>query len=218
MKKIVSPSLLASNFAKLESEVKMIDNSYAEWHHWDVMDGKFVPNITFGMPVIAACRKFSDKIFDVHLMIENPENYVEEFRKAGADYITVHYEACNHLHRNVQQIKNTGAKAGVALNPHTSVNLLEDIIADLDLVLIMSVNPGFGGQKFIENTYGKVQKLKDLIIQKKSGALIEIDGGVNADNAAKLVASGADALVAGNFVFNSPNPTETIKSLYEIIN
>jgi ribulose-phosphate 3-epimerase len=217
MEKIIAPSLLASDFSKLSEEVKMIDSSKAQWHHWDVMDGKFVPNITFGMPIIAACRKYSDKVFDVHLMIENPENYVEQFRKAGADYISVHYEACSHLHRNIQQIKNAGAKTGVALNPHTSVSLLEDIISDIDLVVIMSVNPGFGGQKFIENTYSKTEKLRNLILQKNAKTLIEIDGGVNIGNAKKLIDSGADVLVAGNFVFSATNPTETIKTLFETI-
>lgn len=218
MEKIIAPSLLASDFSNLANEVKMIDKSMAQWHHWDVMDGLFVPNITFGMPIISACRKYSEKIFDVHLMIEKPENYVEKFRKAGADYISVHYEACNHLHRNIQQIKNTGAKVGVALNPHTSISLLEDTIADIDLVVIMSVNPGFGGQKFIENTYLKVEKLKNLIIQKNASTLIEIDGGVNSNNAKKLIGCGVDILVAGNFVFSSENPIETIKNLFEAIN
>lgn len=218
MNKIVAPSLLASDFSRLAAEVQMIDSSKAEWHHWDVMDGIFVPNITFGMPVISACRKHSAKVFDVHLMIEKPERYVEEFRKAGADVITVHYEACTHLHRNIQQVKNTGAKAGVALNPHTSASLLEDTIKDIDLVCVMSVNPGFGGQKFIENTYSKVQKLKDLILKSGSKALIEIDGGVNLQNARKLVDCGADVLVAGNFVFSANNPTETISELFTSIN
>ncbi len=213
MRPLIAPSVLASDFANLQSEVEMLNKSQADWLHIDIMDGRFVPNISFGFPVMEAIKKHAQKPMDVHLMIVEPELYIEQFRKAGADVISVHVEACNHLHRTIQQIKATGAKAGVAVNPHTSVHLLDDVIADLDLVCLMSVNPGFGGQKFIENTYRKTEALKNLIIQRNSQAQIEIDGGVNQQNAPKLVASGADVLVAGSFVFSAADPIATIENL-----
>ncbi|MER2998160.1 ribulose-phosphate 3-epimerase [Pontibacter populi] len=218
MRPLIAPSVLASDFANLQSEVEMLNKSQADWLHIDIMDGRFVPNISFGFPVMQAIKKHAQKPMDVHLMIVEPELYIEQFRAAGADVISVHIEACNHLHRTIQQIKATGAKAGVAVNPHTSVNLLDDIIADLDLVCIMSVNPGFGGQKFIENTYRKTEALKNLIIQRNSQSLIEIDGGVNQQNAPKLLQSGADVLVAGSFVFTAEDPIATIANLKQSSN
>ena len=213
MKPIIAPSVLASDFANLQSEVEMLNKSQADWLHIDIMDGRFVPNISFGFPVMEAIKRYAQKPMDVHLMIEEPELYIERFREAGADSITVHYEATRHLHRTLQQIKATGAKACIALNPHTSVHLLEDVVADADMVLLMSVNPGFGGQKFIENTYRKIEGLKNLIIARNSKALIEIDGGVNQDNAPLLLEKGADVLVAGSFVFSAADPLQTIADL-----
>ena len=216
MSVIISPSVLSCDFANVQRDVEMINNSKADWFHIDVMDGVFVPNISFGFPVIQAIKKHATKPLDVHIMIVNPDQFVEEFAKSGTDILTVHYEACTHLHRTIQLIKSHGMKAGVALNPHTNVNVLEDIIADLDLVLIMSVNPGFGGQKFIENAVEKVSKLKQLISSNNSKALIEVDGGVNLETGKRLVDAGADALVAGSFVFNSENPKNTISALKEL--
>lgn len=214
----IAPSILAADFANLQKEVEMLNASKADFIHVDIMDGVFVPNISFGIPVTEAIHKHATKRLDVHLMIVNPDNYLQAFRNAGADIISVHYEACNHLHRSLQAIRNLGAKAGVAINPHTSINLLADVIEDIDLVCVMSVNPGFGGQKFIENTYDKVSRLKDLILSKGAKTLIEIDGGVNLQNAPKLMAAGADVLVAGSFVFSSANPIATIEELKTIQN
>lgn len=210
---IIAPSILASDFANLQKEAEMINQSAADWFHIDVMDGVFVPNISFGIPVTEAIKKHANKPLDVHLMIVNPEKYIEDFAKAGADLITVHWEACPHIHRTLAQIKEAGCKAGVVLNPATPVSVLQDIISDCDMVLLMSVNPGFGGQKFIENTYQKVRELKKLILQKKAETIIEIDGGVNLETGAKLVEAGSDALVAGSFVFNHQNPMEIISKL-----
>ena len=215
-KPIISPSILAADFANLQREVEMLNRSEADYIHIDIMDGIFVPNISFGIPVTEAINKHAAKPLDVHLMIEKPENYVEAFAKAGAKIISVHYEACPHLHRNLQQIKDLGCMAGVAVNPHTSVDLLADTIGDIDVVCMMSVNPGFGGQKFIENTYTKVRKLKRLIDEAGAKTLIEIDGGVNQDNAPKLLEAGADMLVAGSFVFNSEDPVHTIARLKSV--
>lgn len=213
---LIAPSILSANFLHLEKDIEMINDSEADWFHLDVMDGRFVPNISFGLPVIAAMKKKAKKIFDVHLMIVEPEKYFEDFAKAGADYLTVHYEASTHLHRSLQAMKALGMKAGVALNPHTPVQLLEDIIGDIDLVLIMSVNPGFGGQKFIPQTIQRLQKLKRMITDAKASTLIEVDGGVTLDNAAAIAEAGADVLVAGNTVFSSANPAETISKLKQL--
>ncbi len=213
---IIAPSLLSADFLNLQQECHMLNNSEADWFHLDVMDGRFVPNISFGLPVISAIRKATTKVCDVHLMIEEPGNYANEFKNAGADILTVHIEACNHLHRNIQQIKSLGMKAGVALNPHTSVHLLFDIITEIDLVCLMSVNPGFGGQSFIPQTLNKIRQLKALILEKNATALIEIDGGITLDNVSEIIHAGADVLVAGNTVFKSPNPTETIAILKAI--
>jgi ribulose-phosphate 3-epimerase len=213
MAHLIAPSLLSADFANLERDIEMINNSEADWFHIDVMDGLFVPNISFGFPVIKAIKKYAKKPLDVHLMIMDPDRYLEEFKNVGADIITIHYEAVTHLHRSIQKMKSLGVKAGVVLNPHTNVMLLEDIISDLDLVLLMSVNPGYGGQKFIENTYSKINKLKNLIEQKNSNAIIEVDGGVGPANIKKLVETGADVLVAGNAVFGAEDPVNTIKQL-----
>ena len=209
--------MLAADFANLQRDVEMINKSEADWFHIDIMDGVFVPNISFGMPVLAAISKHAKKTIDVHLMIVDPDRYIKTFKDLGADILTVHYEACNHLHRSLQAIKAEGMKAGIAINPHTNVALLEDVINDVDLVCIMSVNPGFGGQSFIENTYKKVKQLKEIIVRNNANTLIEIDGGVTSKNAKQLAEAGADVLVAGSFVFNAENPIETIADLKKII-
>ena len=209
----IAPSVLAADFANIQRDVEMINNSEADWFHIDIMDGVFVPNISFGFPVMEAIKKHAKKPLDVHLMIVDRGRYISTFKKAGADVLTVHYEACDHLHRTIQAIKAEGMKAGVALNPHTPIHLLKDVIADLDLVCIMSVNPGFGGQSFIRNTFNKVQELKALIVESESNALIEIDGGVGTDNAKLLVECGADVLVAGSSVFKAENPSEAVAQL-----
>ena len=214
---LIAPSLLACNFLRLEEACIMINESSADWFHFDVMDGRFVPNISFGLPILEHVKKVATKPLDVHLMMEEPGKYAEDFKKAGADILTVHEEACPHLHRNIQQIKALGMKAGVALNPHTPVSSLENIIKDLDLVLLMSVNPGFGGQQFIQQTFAKIKALKQLIVSNGATALIEIDGGVTLENAAALITAGADVLVAGNTVFKSADPAKTIQQLKLIV-
>lgn len=216
--KLIAPSVLAADFANLQRDVEMINQSEADWFHIDIMDGLFVPNISFGMPVLQAIARHAKKTIDVHLMIVDPDRYIKEFAALGSNNLTVHYEACTHLHRTLQAIKAEGMKAGVALNPHTSVDLLEDVISDIDLVCLMSVNPGFGGQSFIENTFRKVKRLKEIISRNGASTLIEIDGGVTSENAAQLVAAGADVLVAGSFVFKAENPSETIKDLKNLAN
>ena len=213
---LIAPSVLAADFSNLQRDIEMINESEADWFHIDIMDGVFVPNISFGMPVLRDIKKHAKKILDVHLMIVNPDQYIETFFKLGADILTVHFEACTHMHRTIQAIKATGMKAGIALNPHSSVNQLKDVIKDIDVVCLMSVNPGFGGQSFIENTFDKVKELKELIQSTGSVCQIEIDGGVTNKNAKKLVQAGANILVAGSYVFKNSNPTETISKLIKL--
>ena len=216
MKHLIAPSMLASDFSNLESEIKMINQSEADWFHLDIMDGEFVPNISFGIPVVKSISQHTNKPLDVHLMIQKPERYITDFKNAGANIITIHFEACTHLHRTINVIKQEGMKAGVAINPHTSPNVLSDILIDLDLVCVMSVNPGFGGQSFIENTYKKITTLSNLKKECRSKALIQIDGGVDTKNAKQLIQYGANVLVAGSSVFKSKDPSQTIKELKKL--
>lgn len=216
MKRIIAPSILAADFGNLQRDIEMVNQSEADWFHLDIMDGVFVPNISYGMPVISVIKKHATKPLDVHLMIVQPERYISTFKKVGADILTVHYEACTHLHRTIQEIKAEKMLAGVSLNPHTPVSVLEDIIHDLDLVLIMSVNPGFGGQSFIENTYKKIEQLHKMIAEHKAKTIIEVDGGVNDINIRKLEKAGATAFVAGSFVFGAKNPCEVISRLKNV--
>ena len=216
--KLIAPSVLAADFGNLQRDIEMINSSEADWFHIDIMDGVFVPNISYGMPVLQSITKHAKKTIDVHLMIIDPDRYIKEFAALGANILSVHYEACNHLHRTLQAIKAEGMKAGVAINPHTSVDLLKDVIKDIDLVCVMSVNPGFGGQSFIENTYSKVRRLKEIIMNNNAETLIEVDGGVTDKNAAKLIEAGADVLVAGSYVFKADDQLETIKGLKKLAN
>ncbi len=216
MSLIIAPSMLSANFGNLDREVEMINRSEADWFHLDIMDGLFVPNISYGFPVVKAIAKMAKKPLDAHLMIMDPDRYLEHFAESGVEYLSVHYEACTHLHRSLQRIKSLGMKAGIALNPHTPVNILNDIISESDFILIMSVNPGYGGQSFIENSLSKVEKLKKMIEEKSPGTLIEVDGGVNLETGTKLVHKGADILVAGNSVFSSPDPFKAIHDLKSI--
>jgi len=216
MSSLIAPSILAADFANLKRDIEMVNSSEADWFHIDIMDGVFVPNISFGMPVLEAIKKYANKTIDVHLMIIEPDRYIKKFSDLGSDILTVHYEACTHLHRTIQAIKSENMKAGVALNPHTNISVLDDIINDVDLVCLMSVNPGFGGQSFIENTYNKIKALKDLIKRKGASAKIEIDGGVTSSNAKKLIEFGADILVAGSYIFKNENPTKIIGELKKL--
>jgi len=216
MERIIAPSLLSADFGNLNRDIEMINRSKADWFHCDIMDGQFVPNISFGFPIVEQVKKMAQKPLDVHLMIVEPDRYLDRFKEAGADILTVHIEACTHLHRTLQRIKLLGMKAGIALNPHTSVSLLEDIVAEADMVLIMSVNPGFGGQKFIENSYSKISRLREMAEKKNPSLIIQVDGGVDLSNAAKLYAAGANALVAGNAVFKANNPEEVIAGLKNV--